>query len=74
MPHAKFVKDAVVQPFIVATTANASEEDQRLCIESGMNLHLAKPIRLLDLEGLLQRVVLQKSAELDTGNESAPRV
>ncbi|MGD9126077.1 MAG: ATP-binding protein, partial [Planctomycetia bacterium] len=34
---------------IVALTANAMDSDKRLCMESGFDLHLAKPIKRRDL-------------------------
>jgi signal transduction histidine kinase/CheY-like chemotaxis protein/HPt (histidine-containing phosphotransfer) domain-containing protein len=36
---------AVAQPWIVAVTANATEEDRRACTRAGMDDHLGKPIR-----------------------------
>lgn len=38
---------------IIALSANAFEEDKRMAIESGMNLHLAKP---LDIDTLLEQI------------------
>ena len=34
---------------ILAITAEATKRDVAACLESGMNLHLAKPVRVLDL-------------------------
>lgn len=38
---------------IIALSANIFEEDKRKSMESGMNLHMAKP---LDLPGLLEAI------------------
>lgn len=45
-------QDAQTIP-IIAMTANAYEEDIKLCLEAGMNAHLAKPI---DVEELYQTI------------------
>lgn len=37
--------DAAVIP-IIAMTANAFEEDAQMCMEAGMNAHLAKPLQM----------------------------
>ncbi|BDS09634.1 ATP-binding protein [Aureispira anguillae] len=41
------------QPIIIAMTANAMIEDQRLCEEAGMDDFLAKPINVKALEAIL---------------------
>jgi len=46
-------------PYIVALTANALPGDRERCFEAGMNDYLTKPLRLADLEGVLQRALLQ---------------
>lgn len=42
---------------IAALTAAATQEEQQLCIDSGMNLHIAKPLQLDALEKALQRLL-----------------
>ena len=41
------------QPQIIALTANATEEDRRICIEAGMNDFITKPIRAAKLSAAL---------------------
>jgi CheY-like chemotaxis protein len=45
-------------PYIVALTANALPGDRERCFEAGMNDYLTKPLRLPDLEGVMQRALL----------------
>src|SRR4030095_3836929 len=45
----------VVRPLIVAMTANAMEGDRELCEAAGMDDYVAKPIRVEELVGALQR-------------------
>jgi signal transduction histidine kinase len=41
------------QPQIIALTANATEEDRRVCMEAGMNQFITKPIRAAKLSAVL---------------------
>ena len=47
----------LARAYIIAMTANAMEGDREKCIESGMDDYVAKPTRLSDLEGALQKAV-----------------
>ena len=40
---------------IIALTADALPDDKEKCLNSGMNDYVAKPFRLEDLQGVLQR-------------------
>ena len=46
---------SVVQPHIIAMTANTLSEEQQACEAAGMDDFLAKPIRLEDVEEALRR-------------------
>lgn len=48
---------------IIAMTANACEEDRQLCLEAGMNGHLAKPIRMEMLVETLNQFCHLKQSE-----------
>lgn len=43
------------KPLIVALTANAMTDDKDLCLKSGMNDYLSKPISAKEIEALLER-------------------
>ncbi|WP_353808820.1 ATP-binding protein [Agromyces sp. SYSU T00194] len=45
---------AVRRPWIVAVTANATDEDRRTCLAAGMDDHVAKPVRPDDLLAALR--------------------
>ncbi len=38
-----------VNPRIIAMTANATQEDRRLCFQAGMDDYISKPVRIQDL-------------------------
>jgi CheY-like chemotaxis protein len=48
-------KNASVQPYIIAMTANAMSEDKEICLRSGMDDYLAKPMRLEELMSVLKK-------------------
>ncbi len=50
------------QPIILALSANAMPGDRQLCLDAGMNDHIAKPIKLEDLQHAIQRYFGPKPA------------
>jgi len=56
MEATRIIRQTVVaQPVIIALTANTMEGDQEVCIAAGMNDYLAKPLKLDDLMGMLEK-------------------
>jgi len=53
----------LVQPQIVAMTANALPEDKEACLEAGMNDYISKPIKLEELMN-----ILRSSSAVTTGS------
>ena len=49
------MSDTSDQPYIIAMTANAMSGDRESCLDAGMNDFIAKPVRLEDLQGALNR-------------------
>lgn len=49
-------------PIIVAATANAMPEDKKQCLDAGMDDFIAKPIRIVTLNKLLERHLSQNQA------------
>lgn len=49
------------RPKIIAMTANAMEEDRRICLDAGMDCYISKPIRLNDL----QEACIKRGEELN---------
>jgi CheY-like chemotaxis protein len=47
----------VRQPWVVAMTANVSDDDRRACASAGMNDFLPKPVSLATLRASLQKAV-----------------
>ncbi|TLV02579.1 hybrid sensor histidine kinase/response regulator [Dyadobacter luticola] len=48
------------QPYIIALTANAMAEDREICLQSGMDDYIAKPIRYEEIKSCLQRAFAAK--------------
>jgi signal transduction histidine kinase/ligand-binding sensor domain-containing protein/CheY-like chemotaxis protein len=51
---------AVDQPFIVAMTANAMQEDREACIQAGMDYYISKPLRLEEIKVALGKAYAYK--------------
>lgn len=44
------------QPYIIALTANALEEDRQICLDAGMNDFITKPIAIAELTIALEKI------------------
>ncbi|MGB0578727.1 MAG: response regulator, partial [Limisphaerales bacterium] len=51
--HQKWTGDK--RPRIIAMTGNALEGDREKCMEAGMDDYVAKPVRVTELQGMLER-------------------
>ncbi|MEM9453782.1 MAG: response regulator [Myxococcota bacterium] len=54
---------SVIQPIIVAVTANATTRDREQCIEAGMDAYISKPYRLDELTGVLAGLPVSEPGE-----------
>ncbi|HEY8929238.1 MAG TPA: two-component regulator propeller domain-containing protein [Mucilaginibacter sp.] len=52
-------KKDIKQPYIVAMTANAMTEDKEICLQSGMDDYLAKPMKLEEVMNVLKKAAAQ---------------
>jgi CheY-like chemotaxis protein len=67
--------DLASPPPIVALTAGAFEDTRQKCRDAGMDDYLAKPVRLSDLQSVLDAVPAHSSppqTDTDTGNDTPP--
>lgn len=44
-----------IQPYIIALTANALEEDRQICLDMGMNDYISKPIAMAEITRALNK-------------------
>jgi CheY-like chemotaxis protein len=50
------LKSLPVRPYIVAMTANAMKEDRDICLRSGMDDFITKPVRVEEIKAVIKRV------------------
>ena len=59
------------QPEIIAMTAYAMKDDEKKCIDAGMDGYLSKPIDLNQLEKIIENVQIKKNKKIDKPANSA---
>ena len=50
----KILRESKLKTPIIALTANASQQDRELCLSSGMNNFLSRPVRKSELISIMQ--------------------
>ena len=52
----RFIRENMeYQPIIIAMTANAMPEDKEICLKTGMDDYLSKPMKISDIMDILER-------------------
>jgi len=54
---------SIAQPYIVALTANVLPAARQACLEAGMDAFQGKPMRISDLERIIQETATRKNAD-----------
>jgi len=60
------------RPRLIAMTGNALEGDRERCLEAGMDDYVAKPVRITELQAVLERWGQTRQAAPETGGGHAP--
>ncbi|MEZ4775608.1 MAG: response regulator [Bacteroidia bacterium] len=55
--------ETTLQPIIIAMTANVMNEDRVRCMEAGMNDFLSKPVKLSEMEAMIDKWFLDSGKE-----------
>ncbi|NMF56559.1 PAS domain-containing protein [Pseudanabaena yagii] len=58
----KIIAEFPQSPWIIALTANAAQVDRDICLESGMQDYLSKPLKVQDLTRSLEKAYQNRSA------------
>lgn len=61
----KIRESAQPQPYIIALTANALEEDKEMCLNAGMNDYISKPLDIAQLREALEKCLLVDNGHPD---------